>query len=749
MSFWESLLSWARHASTPELKEDLASESKEDVMPFDERLLLGSFGLRFHYFISYSSKDATEFALAITRNLQIEGLRVYLDRDKGELDKAPRAENDWRGKRIPGKKKEVGESIWEELSLSWALLVVATEEYCRSEWCARELRTFAAHGRPIVIWCPQGRNPCSELPGVVLAPEHSRLINDSADFPFVVKRLHGGLPEISSLATRLHRLVHQWEFAEFVGAPTTRESLLSFKPMVEEHIDSERALLAQILVRFSRSLELSRTPAGDLMPARRHLKHLPLLARNLKHLERILTDEGYRHEVFSLMDQGGSHQHAFGRRAILNTASIGKRRTSADLAVGVWTALSVVGGRETRGVSDPVAISLLGDAVVCAIERGDLQQAIDLYFGPLGRYQRLGENLGQYQLGERIARILARNTEDLPGDLRRLHHLMLTDWALYLVNLGRLTEAEEIHNHNANADVWKIEPGERATILANLASCRLRLGRTKQCQEAVRQGLEIVDGKDHPASQELLNLWKAECSVLLGETELALDGYRKCLDCQDRLGEEDLPLYQLRGFHLQWTLLRTGLTAEAEAQAHAVRSIHDREDWREFTARTEVVLAECMRRKGEVTEARESVEAIWLTCRDNGWQELALYCLLVDTWILLDLGLWREASDVARQGLDVSSECSYGLMEVDFLCARANALLGKGDKESALEHTEAALDSADGNIFGRISALAAREKALQALDRKNEATNTANALKAERNVLSRLRSGLERLEIRT
>ena len=236
--------------------------------------------------------------------------------------------------------------------------------------------------------------------------------------------------------------------------------------------------------------------------------------------------------------------------------------------------------------------------------------------------------------------------------------------------------------------------------------------------------------------------------VVQGLAELALNGYRQCLDCQDRLGQEGLPLYQLSGFHFQWTLLRSGLADEAEAQARAALPIHRQYRWHEAVARTQIVLAECARRSGQLEEARQALEPVWSTSRDRAWMEPALYCLLIDTWLLSDLGLWEESAEGAREGLEVARGCGYGLLGVDFKCALARAMLRSGDAEAAVRWAAEALDAAEKNLWGRVEALQVTELALRALRRGGDADSVGAVIENELRLLAELRDGLGRSDFR-
>jgi hypothetical protein len=265
-------------------------------IPSDSTSLSASLMRRHHFFVSYSGVEY-ENAQAITEVLQQHGLRVFMDRDAGRFDRAPRRAGDPRGTPIPGSSDIIGQALWEELVHSLGLLLIATRRSYCSSWVAQEFRLFNCQRKPIFVWHPDGdfwqSPPYVEGEYAFDRTEYQAVAGD-VEVPWILQHIPETRQELGQVARRLLLWLDLMEFAEWHGAGLSCDSiesqaqernacLLKYRELQEEHVR-----------RYGMELSITRKPNQhtDGMPARRGGKHRPFLLKAIELLEkRIAPDD--------------------------------------------------------------------------------------------------------------------------------------------------------------------------------------------------------------------------------------------------------------------------------------------------------------------------------------------------------------------------------------------------------------------------------------------------------------------------
>jgi len=96
-----------------------------------------------------------------------------------------------------------------------------------------------------------------------------------------------------------------------------------------------------------------------------------------------------------------------------------------------------------------VALDSMEETVYHEVRGDNPGKAFETYWRELGNFAHLGNVLSEFSLGERICRMLNLGAPpDTPADYLRRDNasLLLSDWALYLAELGELASAKQAHS---------------------------------------------------------------------------------------------------------------------------------------------------------------------------------------------------------------------------------------------------------------------------------------------------------------
>jgi len=153
--------------------------------------------------------------------------------------------------------------------------------------------------------------------------------------------------------------------------------------------------------------------------------------------------------------------------------------------------------------SDPATLDTLEEIVYHTLAAGLVQEAFDIYWDRIGRCRNLLWRLGAYERGERICRAFASGqspkTAPLPKGLSENDQpIFINEWALYLINLGRLDAAARCHERNIEMHVQQ-QKWENASIgNRNLAEVMLLAGRLAAGLRAAEEALSLAELAETP-----------------------------------------------------------------------------------------------------------------------------------------------------------------------------------------------------------------------------------------------------------
>jgi len=134
--------------------------------------------------------------------------------------------------------------------------------------------------------------------------------------------------------------------------------------------------------------------------------------------------------------------------------------------------------------SDPAILDLLEEIVYHTIEAGAPEEAWNIYWSRIGGYKNLGWRLGDYERGERICRAFAggRPPESAPlpdGLTENDQSVFINEWAIYMMNLGRLDAAARCLGRNIEIRVQQERWDSVSVGSQNLADMHLLAGRRR------------------------------------------------------------------------------------------------------------------------------------------------------------------------------------------------------------------------------------------------------------------------------
>ena len=323
----ESVRSWPSYVDAVEVQMIAPALQKpsgvsEDVMPSfgsaQTSVITGKYvrslarpGLRYHFFLSYSSSDSA-LAEELCASLQTRGFRVFLDRDRGEHDKAFRRKRDEkRGAPIEGGDEEVGKVLSRELNEAWVFLLLVSDATLGSDWVSREYSRALDARMPILI------RHTTELVGAAKY-EPTRYAFKRAAFDSVVGRdrdeqlILGYLDRPSSPVDDVTLELCTWlelvEYTLWKGEPALKQTVARY---AREHA-TWRVKAAELRARVALEHQfwgsLERSPGTDLIPApdSRWKRYKPWVVREVEHWTRFLADEEFRSREIAHAKEGSS-----------------------------------------------------------------------------------------------------------------------------------------------------------------------------------------------------------------------------------------------------------------------------------------------------------------------------------------------------------------------------------------------------------------------------------------------------------
>ncbi|MBD3334616.1 MAG: hypothetical protein GF355_03785 [Candidatus Eisenbacteria bacterium] len=283
-------------------------------------------GYSYHGFISYCSADV-QLVATLAKDLQDKGLHIWWDRDTGEHDRAWRAPDDERGAPLGTDANQIRAKLEQVLSTSTILIVVATQAAVASSWVQVEFAFALEGGAPIVVWHADGdfqQAKASEVPLHELSSEQARALIGERPFDQVISHISNDRRSVHAVADAINYYICFAEYLEWKNEEIGSAAMDRHEGDFDAMWAGIPALLDRIEKEHNRRLRVRRTPAGQILPNRRATGAEPWIVRAHTHLERILSDEDYRLDVFGTLTGGKSHQAPAFRRMVASPPQQGR-----------------------------------------------------------------------------------------------------------------------------------------------------------------------------------------------------------------------------------------------------------------------------------------------------------------------------------------------------------------------------------------------------------------------------------------
>jgi tetratricopeptide (TPR) repeat protein len=380
-----------------------------------------------------------------------------------------------------------------------------------------------------------------------------------------------------------------------------------------------------------------------------------------------------------------------------------------------------------KNPSDPTTLDWLEEIIYHALASGQVQEAFDIYWFKIGKYSNLGQRLGAYERGERICRAFGggqspEKVATLLQEPRPLttqsspcmafstanRSLFINEWALYLLNLGRLDAAARCYEVGLDFDLQNNRLNFASISNQNLCQVWLLAGRLKLVTATAKKALYLADKVGKYEGQMNSCRWQGIAWDLRGVIRAALEDFAQCLHLQHQIetNATERPLYRSHG--IQHTLLLTRLGRHEEAQRLTEANIEvmkqiwpDGESW---TPQCQLILADLLLQKNRFKLSRQWHELShnWALARDS--KETLCWTALVKARIeLAEIDVSRQESEISKralqvaqkvldEGVKIARDCGYGIYHIDLLLAQAHLHLLQGNPQAALADLRLALD---------------------------------------------------------
>lgn len=396
--------------------------------------------------------------------------------------------------------------------------------------------------------------------------------------------------------------------------------------------------------------------------------------------------------------------------------------------------------RPRQPAVDPAAIDHYEQVIEHTRLAGREQEAFDIFWYALGRYNHLGAKLGEFTRGARILSGFAdggepaRMTDRLPQSERAA---LLSDWGHFVKDLGDLNTARLCHREALSAYQRLREPKNLLGCHINLSDIETRIGLLKIARTHAEEAMSLIGAAGRSSRIEPIEPmnWSLRAPSLamagklhhmLGDAASAKRAFAKAVDATGGMPE---PIsHRLRA---NW-LRDLGRIREARSSAQMSLAANEKHQWMRDVARCRALLGE-LALPDDLPGAREHLAAARRWCERTGdvtatldanllaaqiaraagdlvsaQAEVAAGLLLAEgcglvidqirlrieqSRIQLDAGEVRAALAAARRALDLATaeDCGYAWGEADALHWAGRAHLALGEKEPAVARLQAAV----------------------------------------------------------
>jgi tetratricopeptide (TPR) repeat protein len=326
---------------------------------------------------------------------------------------------------------------------------------------------------------------------------------------------------------------------------------------------------------------------------------------------------------------------------------------------------------------------------------GNVQEAFDLFWHALGRYNHLGASLGEYTRG---ARILARFAEAgdpaavtmiLPEEERAA---LVSDWGHFNKDLGDLATARRCHWQALPVYQKLHEWKSLAKCRVNIADIDMRAGNLPRgighLEEAVALAnvaarshrIEPLEPQDHGLKIVCLGTL-AKALHMMGEGERAKRHFDEALNLTG--GMPDAIFMRQRA---EW-LRDLGRIPDALASARMSLSANEKHGWYRDVARVHALLGDLML-SSDLSAARHHHEAAQPWCERTDDAALILDQRYLAARIARLSGDLVAARKLATEGLDLARGCGFRINQIHQHLELCRIHLKSVDHEQALIQAE-------------------------------------------------------------
>jgi tetratricopeptide (TPR) repeat protein len=363
--------------------------------------------------------------------------------------------------------------------------------------------------------------------------------------------------------------------------------------------------------------------------------------------------------------------------------------------------------RPRSPAEDPAAIDRYEELIEHTRLAGHAQEAFDIYWYALGRYNHLGAKLGEFTRGARILAGFAAEgnpVSEVPQLQPSEKAALMSDWGHFAKDLGDLRTAGLCHREALSVYQMLREPKNLLGCYVNLADIEARMGLLRSARTHAEEATSLVSAAAisfriepiEAAKWALLTTSLAMAGKvhhMIGDSAAAKRCFNQAVDATGGMPEPIL--HRLRA---EW-LRDLGRVGEARASVQMSLAANERHGWMRDVARCRVLLGELSIAK-DLGSAREYLAAARSWCERTGDVTATLDALLLAAAIARSAGDLTSAHTEVEAGLLLAEACEFVIQQVRFHIEKAQIHLHVGEARPALRDAERALELAVGENCG-------------------------------------------------
>lgn len=363
-------------------------------------------------------------------------------------------------------------------------------------------------------------------------------------------------------------------------------------------------------------------------------------------------------------------------------------------AVGA-TAAASLGAAPGRGGGGEGQLDALEEILGQLLDAGQPEQALRLYQGTLGGFNRLGLVLGEMSRGARmLRRFSAEHLARLDAGWRSL---LLYDQGLYAGALGDLEHGQRCYERYLELALAMDDPGQLATGLRTLAyTLRLR-GRLPEARAAILRSCAVAEARGLAAHGARGLALLASIEHDGGEIAAAREGFSRVRDAREAGVAR-------RGLWEAEHRLALGDREGARGMTEVNVEVCERLRWAGHAAHGRVLLG-LAALPGDPARAARMLEAARPWAIRSGEVEMMARIHELAALVALARGAHFEALREVVSGEALAETCGLGLFLGRFLALSLRVARARGDEEGMARAPEVVARLHPDDAWGRAEAL--------------------------------------------